>query len=164
MQVTKDKIIFIGIITVLVFSVIRNSNKGKTLNRNILKEVTLIEDGKLKSENECMLVLVTGKISFDAGIQFEELGKSVNSFKVVRSVKDLISYRNLFSREKTIKPKIGGFSLDAHGFSLVNADESFTEAEEMCGLKWNGMEYTDQSRDDEKKGRRCKHFLQLFQC
>ncbi|MBP5794027.1 MAG: hypothetical protein J6W46_10360, partial [Spirochaetaceae bacterium] len=88
MEITKDKIILVVIVAFLAFMGFRSTNKENALNKTLLKEVTIVENGTIKKENESKLVLVSGKINYDGSIKFDELDKPINSFKVVRTVKD----------------------------------------------------------------------------
>ena len=176
MEITKDKIILVVIVAFLAFMGFRNTNKEKVLNKTLLKEVTIVENGKINKENESKLVLVSGKINYDGSIKLDELDKPINSFKVVRTVKDFVSYQKdgkkhyewrerkeakkdpskildfVYSTERIIKPQIGDFWLDDNGLKLVKAFQYYNAAEEVGGLKWNGMEYTNPGHDDGEEG------------
>lgn len=176
MKISKGTIVLIVVLAVLVAMGIKNSKKEKSLNEKILKEVTLVADGKVQSGNNGKLVLAAGKINFEGDIQFEELDKPIKSFKVIRTVKDFVEYEKdgekhydwqertqakstwgalldqVYSTQKTITPTIGEFTLDSKGLELVNASSYYETDNLIAGLKWNGMEYTNMGRDDAEPG------------
>ena len=160
MEITKGKIILIAVVAFLVITGVKNINKEKSTNSDILKKVTIVSDGKIDPANEGKLVLVSGKISFDGNIAFEELDEPIDSFKVSRKVEEFFEYVNdgkkhyewrertaanqnasklldfLYSTEKTITPNIGEFFLDAKGLDLVKANDRYTKQESIDILKY----------------------------
>ena len=178
MKVSKGNIILIVILVFLVIMGIKNLKNEKSLNQSILKEVTLVADGKVNPDNNGKLVLVSGKISFEGNIGFLELENPIESFKVVRTVQDFVSYKSddgkthyewkerkeedranvsdssssyLFSTTQTIPVKVGEFNLDDKGMELVNASASYV-TKEIAGLEYNGLEYTNKGHDDPEPG------------
>ncbi|MBR5646722.1 MAG: hypothetical protein IKX23_08805 [Treponema sp.] len=175
MKISKRIIITAALIAAVVLLGIKNNKKESRLHDKIIKEVTLVTDGKINPSNNEKLVLVSGKISYtsDDTLCFEELNPQINSFKIKRTVKDFISYEkdgkthyewkertqepmlygslldSLYSSEIKINPNVGDFLLDDYGFDLVPTDESYEEAKEICGLKYNGLEYATHDDEDE---------------
>lgn len=82
------KIIITIIIICITVTGIMNINKENNNNQKILNEVILVNDGKIREENENKLVLVTGKINYYGTINFKELNHTFNTFKVIRTVQD----------------------------------------------------------------------------
>ncbi|MGN1338225.1 MAG: TMEM43 family protein [Candidatus Coprovivens sp.] len=82
------KIIITIIIICITVTGIMNINKENNNNKKILNEVILVNDGKIREENENKLVLVTGKINYYGTINFKELNHTFNTFKVIRTVQD----------------------------------------------------------------------------
>lgn len=172
MEITKGKIILIVVVAFLVITGVKNINKEKSTNSDILKEVTIVSDGKIDPANEGKLVLVSGRISFDGKIAFEELDEAINSFKVSRKVEEFFEYEKdgkkhyewrertaadqnasklldfLYSTEKTITPNVGDFFLDAQGIELVKANDSYTKQESIDILKHTGLFYSNPAHDD----------------
>ena len=172
MEITKGKIILIAVVAFLVITGVKNINKEKSTNSDILKKVTIVSDGKIDPANEGKLVLVSGKISFDGKIVFEELDEPINSFKVSRKVEEFFEYVKdgkkhyewrertvadqnasklldfLYSTEKTITPNIGEFFLDAKGLDLVKANDRYTKQESIDILKYTGLFYSNPAHDD----------------
>lgn len=70
MKLSKGKIILIVIVVYFTVFAVININKEKDSHSEILDEVTIVTDGKVKKENEGKLVLVTGKISYDGKVSF----------------------------------------------------------------------------------------------
>lgn len=172
MEITKGKIILIIVIAYFAIMGVKNINKEKSTNSDILKKVTVVSDGKIDPANEGKLVLVCGKISFDGKIAFEELDEPINSFKVSRKVEEFFEYAKdgkkhyewrerttadqnasklldfLYSTEKTITPNVGEFFLDEQGLDLVKANDRYTKQESIANLKHNGLFYTNPAHDD----------------
>ena len=172
MEITKGKIILAIVIVYFAVTGARNFNKDKLTNSEILKEVTIVSDGKINPENDGKLVLVSGKISFDGNIAFEELDEPIDSFKVSRKVEEFFEYEKdgkkhyewrertaayqnasklldfLYSTEKTITPNVGEFFLDAKGLELVKANDRYTKQESIANLKHTGLFYSNPAHDD----------------
>ncbi|MCQ2580052.1 MAG: TMEM43 family protein [Treponemataceae bacterium] len=174
MEISKGKIILFVVVVYFAIMGIKNTNKDKSLNADLLKEVTVVSDGKINPANDGKLVLVAGKISFDGSIIFEELDEGFNSFKVTRKVKDFVTYERengkkgyewkerteadpnaselidfVYSTEKTLTPNVGEFVLDDFGLSLVKTNQYFNKQESICGLKWTGLNYGNPAHKDE---------------
>ena len=165
MKISKGMIILGAVLAFFVLTGIKYTNGTKALNKNILKNVTIVSDGKVDSANEGKLVLVSGKVVFDSKISFDELDEPLNTFKAKRTVREFYSYQKggkkhydwkeraepkagssseldgLYSVEKTVAPRIGDFVLDAKGLELVEAGAEYTKQKTVSGLKHNEFYY-----------------------
>ena len=175
MKFSKATIVLIVVLAVVTFFTIKNFNIEKTTDEEILKNVNVVADGKINSKNEGKLVLVTGKISFDGKVVFEELDAPINTFKAVRTVKDFVESEKdgkkhydwiertepdpnawgssildyLYSTEITLPTKVGDFVLDDYGMNLVKTSAHYHETANIGGLKWDGMKYGTNKDDDD---------------
>ena len=89
MKISKGKIILIIIVIYFTVFAFININKEKDMNKEILKEVVYVTDGKVIPENEGKLVLVSGKIDYDNLVGFIEL-ENFSSIKASRKVEDCV--------------------------------------------------------------------------
>lgn len=185
MKITKGKIILIIIVIYFSFMGYKNISKEKDNNNLLLDQVTIVSDGKVDSDNDGKLVLVTGKISYDGNISFIELGKQFDTFKVERIVEDYKKVETtsgnfsnkwvkrkkeiesddylylITSETKCLDTKIGEFSIDDIGMSKVDANELFIDREIKIGnLQFDGLAYSDlDHKDNEQIGdMRIKYF------
>ena len=92
MKIGKGKIVLAVLVVLLIVTGVRNIKQKKADNEKILKQVTVVSDGKVKAENEGKLVLVTGEIDYENPIDFDELDYTLNTFKIKRTVKDFVSF------------------------------------------------------------------------
>ena len=174
-KLSKGMIVLAVLVLLFSYMAVKNIRKGKAVDAKVLNSVTLVSDGKVHSENEGKLVLVSGKLNFGEGIRFDELDSPIKSFKVVRKVSDFISYEkdgkkhydfkerkeaksneaksldSLYSVEKTVSTKVGDFYLDKKGMSLAPAGKLYNGQESVCGLKWVGLEYGNPAHKDENQ-------------
>ena len=174
-KILKGAIVLALLVVYFVIIGIKNVKGANADNAKILKEVTVVADGKVNPQNNGKLVLVTGKVNFEKGIQFDELAEPINSFKVVRTVKDFVESKDekgekhwdwidrtepksyfgigagldsLCSKEVTVPVKIGEYVLDQKGVSLAPVRGHYSKAESIFGLKWNGRDYGSNHDDD----------------
>ena len=176
MKISKGKIVLAVLLVLLVVTGVRSIKQRKADNKKILKQVTIVSDGKVKAENEGKLVLVSGEIDYENPIDFEELDYTLNTFKIKRTVKDFVSFEKdgkthyewqerteakhnvyrpldlLYTIEEIETPTIGEFTLDNYGLEHVRTNASYSDNETIYGLAWNGMEYTNPNRDEEEVG------------
>ncbi len=176
MKITKGKIILAVIVVYFSIMGVKNINKQKSTNADLLKKVTVVSDGKINPENNGKLVLVCGKANFDDKVYFDELYEPLNTFKARRIVKDFVAYEDngktrhewrdrpepkqtfsydfldtLNTTDKITRTKVGDFALDEQGMSLVPLNDHFKGQEEICGLKWVGLYYGDPAHGDEEE-------------
>lgn len=174
-KITRGVIILVVLVAYFVLIGIKNIKGSKADNSKLLKEVTLVSDGKVNPKNNGKLVLVTGKITFENGIKFDELAEPINSFKAVRTVKDFVESKDekgekhwdwinrtepksyfgigagldsLCTKEVTVPVKIGEYVLDQKGVSLVKTGGHYNKAESVFELKWTGRDYGFNHDDD----------------
>lgn len=176
MKISKGKIVLAVLLVLLIVTGVRNIKQRKADNEKILKQVTIVSDGKVKAENEGKLVLVSGEIDYENPIDFEELDYTLNTFKITRTVKDFVSFEKdgkthyewqertepkhnvyrpldlLYTIEEVERPTVGEFTLDDYGLEHVRTNTSYSDNETIYGLAWNGMEYTNPNRDEEEVG------------
>ena len=175
MKISVGKIVLAVLLVLLIVTGVLSIKQRKSDNAEILKTVTVVSDGKIDPANEGKLVLVCGEVDFYE-IYLGELEEQIDSFKIKRTVKDFVSYEKdgktvnewqertekkynaykpldyLFTEEYTEKAWVGEFVLDDKGMSLVPTNGDYNETEDLCGLKWNGLEYTSGGRDDPEEG------------
>jgi len=176
MKKFRGIIIFLVLVGLFVFYSIRNSKRDQALQKDIIKTVTYVTDGKVNPDNEGKLVLVTGKISFDKAAELLKDEPFINSFKIERTVKDFVSYKGddgkthyewkeresyvsdgadpidaVYTQTLTVNPYIGEFYLDDTGLKKVPTNDSYNEGTLFGSLKYNGMEFTN-SGDEEEPG------------
>ena len=176
MKIGKGKIVLAVLVVLLIVTGVRNIKQKKADNEKILKQVTVVSDGKVKAENEGKLVLVTGEIDYENPIDFDELDYTLNTFKIKRTVKDFVSFEKdgqthyewqerteakhnvyrpldlLYTIEESETPTVGEFTLDDYGLSRVRTNSSYSDNETIYGLAWNGLEYTNPNHDEEEVG------------
>ena len=133
MKISVGKIIVAVLLVLLIVTGVFSIKQRKSDNAEILKKVTVVSDGKINPANEGKLVLVCGEVDFYEIYLGELEYNQIDSFKIKRTVKDFISYKEngethyewkertaplsdpaetldfLFTTEKTITPKIGEF-------------------------------------------------------
>ena len=168
MKLSKGKIILIILVVYFIVFAVINVNKEKNMNKDILDKVVYVTDGKINSENEGKLVLVSGKISYDNLVTFMELKEGFGTIKIKRTVEDFVSYENsngeksyewverlkpledneehdylkeIVSDDKISKVNVGEFELDEKGLSLIPIDSYYHESEEIGGLTTKGIDY-----------------------
>lgn len=175
MKLSKGKIILIIIIIFLIISAITSLKTENNDKDKILKEVTIIKDGKLKKENEGKLVLVIGKINSDKKIYFEELDKPLETIKATRIVEDYKKEKNedgsysydwierekgyekttnllytLETETKTNEVHIGEFLLNKEGMNLIKTNKMIHDMENVKGYTFDGLYYSDPEMDQDE--------------
>ena len=175
MKFSKGTIILIALVIYFGIMAIININKDKDINKEILKEVTIVKDGKVNKKNEGKLVLVTGKISYDDKIKFSELNSEIDSFKVTRKVEDYISYKTpggskshkwinreeaknkesdnildtLYTTTIEKETKVGQFELDNIGMSKIKNSKIFKDDSKIGNLEMTGLYYSDPAHEED---------------
>lgn len=175
MKIGKGTIILVALVLYFGVMAVINVNKDKDINKEILKEVIIVKDGKVYKKNDSKLVLVTGKISYDGTVRFSELNSEIDSFKVTRKVEDYISYKTpggtkshkWVNREKvkdaesdnildtlntvTIKKdtKIGQFELDRIGMDKIKNSKIFKDDSKIGNLEMTGLYYSDPAHEED---------------
>ena len=175
MKISIGKIIAALLVVYLVFTGVKSIGKRKANNSAILKEVTLVQNGKLDSQNEGKLVLVSGSLSLEKFLELPELNNPVNTFKVERKVEEFVKTTDkngnvhydwedrsqpkayptcpldtLVSETITVPVKVGDFDLDKTGLSKLPVRDSFANFDipVIEGLEWNGLNYSNPAHKD----------------
>ncbi len=119
-KIVKSGILLAVVVIYLAITGVNNARNSDNLNSTILKEVTVVNGGEVKPENDGKLVLVTGRLSFDESVKFDEVDFNFNSFKVERTVKDYVKIDKDSSEwVEREEPKAGA------GLTLENADDYY---------------------------------------
>lgn len=173
MKVSKGKIVLAVLVVLLAINGVRSTKRQKSLFSDVQKAVTVVADGKVNPENEGKLVLVTGKIAFEGGVKLPELDEPINTFKVKRTVKEFKKREGedgkthydweertaakayptevvdtLYTEERFLTPNVGEFVLDKMGVNLCHVTKSYRDQETICGLTFDGLEYTNPAHRD----------------
>lgn len=175
MKISAGKIIAALLVVYLVFTGVKSIGKRKANNSAILKEVTLVQDGKLDSQNEGKLVLVSGSLSLEKFLELPELNNPVNTFKVERKVEEFVKTTDkngnvhydweercqpkdypscpldtLVTETITVPVKVGDFDIDQKGLSKLPARDNFSNFDipVIEGLEWNGLNYSNPAHKD----------------
>lgn len=187
MSKEKSKISIGAIVCVLIagyflFGAIKSLKKSEGVNTSLVKDVTVVADGKLDSANEGKLVLVTGKVSFDAPVTFAEVDAPFDSFIVERVVEDYVkdddgkldwvereeakkdsesSYDDefttddLYTQTRVVPISVGDFKIAKSELEDISANTTLVNKNlVICGLEFDGMFYTNPGREngEAKKG------------
>ena len=180
MKLSKGKIVLIAIVLYFVIFAFINVNKEKNINKDILDKVIYVNDGKLDSNNEGKLILVSGKIEYDSLVSFLELDENFGTIKINRKVEDYIkeydedkkdynyewvereeplsndsdNYLNtLVSEEKVSNVNIGDYKLDEKGLSLIPTNSYYSRQDSIGELITTGIDYSrDPYEEDLKEG------------
>lgn len=180
MRLSKGKIIFIIIVVYFIVFAVINVNKEKDINKDILDKVIIVNDGKLDSNNEGKLVLVSGKIEYDKLVSFLELDEGFGTIKISRKVEDYVkeydedkkeyeyswvereealsndngNYLNtLVSEDKVSSVSIGDYKLDSKGLELIPTNKYYSKQEKIGDLITTGIDYSrDPYEEDLKEG------------
>ena len=175
MKISAGKIIAALLVVYLVFTGVKSIGKRKANNSAILKEVTLVQDGKLDSQNEGKLVLVSGSLSLEKFLELPELNNPVNTFKVERKVEEFVKTTDkngnvhydweersqpkdypscpldtLVTETITVPVKVGDFDIDQKGLSKLPTRDNFSNFDipVIEGLEWNGLNYSNPAHKD----------------
>lgn len=178
MKMSKGKIILIVVVLYFVFFAIKNVNKEKDINKDILNKVVYVTDGKVDSKNEGKLVLVSGKIEYDKLVSFLELDENFGTIKINRKVEDYVKYydendneyeykwqerkeplenkekdflNEIVSEEKVSKLNIGEFIVDDKGLELIPADRYYAKQENIGDLITTGIDYSRDPHEENLK-------------
>ena len=177
MKISKGKIIRVIIVIYFTVFAFININKEKDMNKEILKEVVYVTDGKVIPENEGKLVLVSGKIDYNNLVGFIEL-ENFSSIKASRKVEDYVKVfdeenneyeykwkerekalenaggdylKTIVSEEKVSDIKIGNFELDDKGLSLIPTDKYYSKQEKVGDLITKGIYYSNDPDEENLK-------------
>ena len=167
MKISKGKIILIIVVLYFVIFAIINVNKEKKINKKVLNKVIIVKNGKLDKNNEGKLVLVSGKISYDKLVSFDELDESFGTIKIKRTVEDYVKYKDetsnkysydwkerkesleaddnflhsIVSDDKISQVKIGDYQLDDKGLDLIPLNKYYAKQEYISDLTTKGLFY-----------------------
>ncbi len=175
MKISKGKIIAALFVVYLIVIGIKVVGKRKESNAQILKDVTVVQNGKLESENDGKLVLVSGKLEVENFLQLPELTNPIATFKVERSVKEYTKTTDekgenhydwedrtapkaypsnlldtLVTETVTVPVKLGDFTIDKTGVSKLKARDNFLNFDipSIQGLEFDGLRYTNPAHKD----------------